>query len=224
MHWGSLAAVGALVILALLYRRIRAEERSKRANFFADCLDLFQTYRVVQDNLAYPVLTGTYRGHDVRLEPVVDDMACRKLPVLWLKISVLHPIPYRGVFDFLMRPLGTEVYSPSAHLDYCVTIPDAWPQNAVLRTDAPEIMPPLNLVAPHIEQFADTKRKELVITPKGVRLVCQIWQASRAHYVVAREIRFPDVELDRAVAAEYLDAAIAVTQSLADSRPLRQVA
>lgn len=224
MGLGSVAAVGGLVGLVLLYRRERANERKKRARFFASCLDLFQTYRVVQENGAYPVLTGTYRGQDLRLEPVVDDMACRKVPVLWLKIAVLRPMPYRGVFDFLMRPLGTEVYSPSSHLDYDVTPPDSWPRPAILRSDAPELMPPLELVGPHIELFTDTNRKELVVTPKGVRLVCMIWQASRTHYLMLREIRFEETELDREVAAKYLDAAVAVVQSLAEASSLRQVA
>jgi hypothetical protein len=224
MPWGLLAAVGGLVCLVTLYRRERAQERRKRARFFIGCLDLFQTYRVVQDAIAYPVLTGTYRGHDVRLEPIVDHMAWRKLPVLWLKVSVLRANPYCGVLDFLMRPLGTEFYSPSGHLDHRLKIPESWPQDGILCTDDPEAMPPLSVVAPHIERFANTNLKELVVTPLGVRLVCQIWQASRPHYAVLREIRFEEVELDRALAAKYLDAAIAVTQSLSEPRPLRQVA
>lgn len=224
MPWGLVAAAGGLILLILLYRRERAAERKKRARFFAGCLDLFQTYRVVQDDVAYPVLAGTYQGYDVRLEPIVDHMAWRKLPVLWLKVSVFRPIPYRGVLDFLMRPLGTEFYSPSGHLDHRLRVPETWPQDGILCTDFPEAMPPQDLVTPHIELFADTNRKELVITPKGVRLVCQIWQASRPHYAVLREIRFEGVELDRALAATYLDAAIAVSQSLAEPRSLRQVA
>lgn len=224
MSLGSLAAVGGLLCLVLLYWRERAKERRKRAQFFAGCLDLFQSYRVVQENGGYPVLTGSYRGLAVRLEPIVDDMACRKVPILWLKVSVLQSIPYRGVLDFLMRPAGTEFYSPSAHLDYDLEIPPSWPQNAILRSDAPEALPPLDLVGPHIEMFTDTDRKELVITPKGVRLVARVWQASRPHYLILREIRFDDHRLDRGVAAKYLDATVAIVRALVDTPPLRRVA
>src|SRR3954471_20290433 len=100
----SVVAVGALLCLIGLYRRECARERRKRAQFFAGCLGLFQAYRVVQDDLAYPVLTGNYRGYDVRLEPIVDYMTWRKLPVLCLSLTLLRPSPDCGVVDFLMRP------------------------------------------------------------------------------------------------------------------------
>jgi hypothetical protein len=224
MNWGLAATVAWLACLAILYWRHRAREQGKRAQFFAGCLDLFQTYRVVQDDIAYPVLTGTYRGHDVRLEPVVDHMAWRKLPVLWLKVSVLKPNPYAGVLDFLMRPLGTEFYSPSGHLDHQLKLPEAWPQDALLCTDDPSTMPPMELMTPHMQLFANTKMKELVVTPMGVRLVCQIWQASRTHYVTLREIRFDGELLDRELLRERLDAAIAIADSVSEPARLIKVA
>jgi hypothetical protein len=224
MSWSLVAAVVGVLCLIVLYRRDRSLSRRRRAAFFADCLHLFKTYRVVQDDIAYPVLTGTYKGHDVRLEPIVDHMAWRKLPVLWLKVSVLKPIPYQGVLDFLMRPLGIEFYSPTGHLDHRLKLPETWPQDAVLYTDDEEAIPPLELLAPTIALFADTDLKELVVTPKGVRLVCQVGQASRPHYAVFREIKFDDVDVNPTVIAARLDAAIALAQSLSAQRSLQRVA
>ena len=85
-----------------------------------------------------PVLSGAYRDHEVRLEPLIDNMAWRKVPVLWLKVTVLKPNSHRGILDFLVRPGGVEVFSPSAELHYHLTLPEGWPEQAC---SAPTILP-----------------------------------------------------------------------------------
>ena len=65
----------------MLYRRDRRLLKAQRAKFFDLCLDMFQAYRVTQDGAVYPLLSGRYRDHEVRLEPLIDNMAWRKVPV-----------------------------------------------------------------------------------------------------------------------------------------------
>ena len=137
------------------------------------------------------------RHYDIRMEPVIDHMAWRKLPLLWLKVTVFTDIPYRGVIDLLMRPHGAENFTPSHDLDYDVEISQGWPQEGVLRTDFPDCMPPLEVLTPHLALFDDDRMKELVVTPKGVRVVGRIFQAVRANYVTFREIKFPDDQVDK---------------------------
>src|SRR5215472_1419397 len=97
MRWDVLAVTAAaLIALTWLYRRDRERFRRLRGGFFSGCLDLFEQYRVVQDDVDFPVLTGRYRGHEVRLEPIVDHMTMRKLPSLWLQVSLIAPVPYQG--------------------------------------------------------------------------------------------------------------------------------
>ena len=72
---GILAAIAAL---AWMYRRDLELRRRQRGRLFSACMELFQACRVVQDGPGYPVLTGRYRGVEVRLEPVVDHIAWRK--------------------------------------------------------------------------------------------------------------------------------------------------
>ena len=57
----------------------------------------------------------------------------------------------------------------------------------------------------------------------GARLVRMIWQASRLHYAVFREIKFEGIHLDRAVAQTLLDTAIGIADALSDAAllPLR---
>jgi hypothetical protein len=224
MPWETVAGLIGVGCLVMLYRIGRNRKRRQRAQFFGSCLELFQRYRVVQDDLAYPVLSGAYRDREVRLEPVVDHLAWRKLPVLWLKISVLEPNPHGAVLDFLMRPLGTEFYSPSGHLDYHLRIPESWPQDAILCSDGPTSSVLPERVTPHMALFDNPKMKELVVTPKGVRLVDQVCQASRPQYLVFREIRFDVDRLDAHTLQPLLEAAIAIAESVSKPASLSKVA
>ena len=215
MRWDVLAVTAAaLIALTWLYRRDRERYRRLRGGFFSACLDLFEQYRVVQDDVDFPVLTGRYRGHEVRLEPIVDHLTMRKLPSLWLQVSLIAPVPYQGIFDLLIRPRGTEFYSPSIDLAHEMRLPPGWPSDAALRSDDPARMPPLAVMAQHRYLFEDQRLKEMLVTPKGVRLVYQVQQAERAQYAVLRQIDFPDNTRPPALARRLLEATLAIRSSL----------
>ena len=207
----------ALLLLGLLWylhRRHRARVRAVRGRLFADCLHLFERYRITQDDVNFAVLEGRYRGHDVRLEPIVDHVALRKVPSLWLLVTLRAPVPFAGVFDLLARPQNVEFYSPSGALDHAIALPPGWPEHASLRTDRPDAMPPQEVMARHIGFFADPRAKEMVVTPRGVRLVQQIAQAERSQYMVLRQAEFADVRLPQELVRGLLDQAIALQADL----------
>jgi hypothetical protein len=206
----SLLLFAALVVLPALYARDAARARKQRTGFFAECLPLFVRYRVTVTGQAFPVLEGRYGNTDVRLELVLDDMAWRKLPSLWLKATIFQPNPARSVVDFLMRPQGGEFYSPSGDMVHRLPIPAAWPQNAILCADRKEASSGLGLLAPHMGLFEDPRAKELVTSPRGVRLVYQAAQAERAHYLVLRQARFENNKVDPALVRSLLERAIAI--------------
>lgn len=209
-------ALVAITVLVMLYLRDRRYLQAQRAQFFARCLDLFQSYRITQEGPSYPLLSGCYRGYEARLEPIIDSMAWRKVPILWLRATILKPNDHTGVLDLLVRPGGVEVYSPSSELDYHLALPEGWPEQALLCTDDPSVIPPLELLTPHMTHFADVYMKELVVSSRGVRLVRLIWQASRLHYAVFREIRFENTHLDPGLVKDLLDAAIDIADALSD--------
>jgi hypothetical protein len=212
--------IAALLALALasIHRADWRRRQARHAEFFADCLGLLDSYRVEQVGLAYPVIAGRYRGFEVRLEPVVDHIAWRKLPSLWLKATVIRPMPYAGVLDVIARPQGVEFYSPSDELNERLPAPASWPAGLMICTDDVAAMPPLALVEPHIALFDDPQMKELLVTPRGVRLVRQVWQGERAAYLVLRQVQFAESRLRPAVARAALDAALALAETL-DKRP-----
>jgi hypothetical protein len=219
----AVAFVG-LALLAILYRHERRRLRSQRARFFDECLHLFQSYRVVQEGPTYPLLSGRYRGHDIRLEPAIDDMAWRRVPVLWLKVTLLRQNACPGVLDFIVRPGAVEIHSPSSELDYHIPLPQGWPAQGLLCADNPSAADVLDRLTPHMGMFADPHMKELTITPRGVRLMCMIWQASRLHYGVFREVRFESTHLDPDLAESLLESAIGIAEAMPEVRSVERAA
>lgn len=210
---GSLIAA-ALVVLAGLHLHETKQEKRRRGELFADAQALFDAYMITQEEAHFPILDGRYRGHHVLLTPVLDDMGVRKIPSLWLKVTLLSSNPERGTLDFIVRPQGTEFYSPSDSLPKKLAIPATWPQHAALSTDGAGKMPAFDRLTPHIGIFQDARMKELLVTPRGVRLVYQAAQARRSEYLVLRQSRFGDRRLDPGVVRALLDRAIAVAHDL----------
>ena len=219
MHYDALALAAVfLLVLGFMYRRNRIRTRLERAALHDDCLDLYETHELAQDAVNYPVLTGRYRGYAVEVEPLVDHVVFRKIPSLWILVTVFGEIPYGGVFDLLVRPQNVEFYSPSSTLGTIIPNPPGWPREATLRTDDRATMPPLDDMARHLVLFDDVKAKELLVTRRGVRIVYQADQASRGHYMVFRQMNFEDVRLQPGIIAMLLDWAIAVHQDLTRER------
>jgi hypothetical protein len=206
---------GFVLALWLIYRRDRARKKAARAAYFDDCKSLFDQCRIVQEGTDFPLLEGRYQGHLVRLEPLIDHMGVRKLPSLWLMVSLLGELPVPGVIDFLARPQNTEFYSPSASLPFSLRIPSDWPQHAILRTDVEDQSLPISVLKPHMGIFGDPKTKELLVTPRGVRIVYQASQGERAYYLVLRLPEFGEARLPAALARQLLDQVLAVYSSVA---------
>ena len=203
----ALLFLAALMLLPAIYLRDSGIEKRRRGDWFMPALDLFSSYRVTQQGKNWPVLCGSYRGQDVRLEPVLDDLSWRKLPSLWLKVTVLAPNPARGTYGFLVRARGGEFYSPTPDMKHRLALPAGWPSDAILCSDDRLEAPALD-----ISPFQDPYMKELVITPKGVRLVYQAQQGERASYLVLRQARFEQRHADPEKVKTLLDQAIALAR------------
>jgi hypothetical protein len=207
--------LAGLAGLVMMHWQERRKIKQMRAAFFSDCLGLFSRYRVVQDPFGYPVLEGCFNGAEIRLEPVLDNVTPRKLPSLWIKVTLLAPVRYRGIFDFMRRPQGTEFYSPASSLDHRVALPAGWPEDSQIATDAPALMPPVEIMSPHMRIFEDPRAKEMLVTRSGVRIVYQVSQAQRAQYAVLRQAVFPENRLRADLAGSLLRAALNLHKAVA---------
>src|SRR5262245_58657257 len=131
------AAVAALV---WIYRRDQRRVKAQRGRLFAACLPLFEDLQQRQDGLGYPILTGRYRGERFHIDAIIDHMAVRKVPSLWLRVSLFADFPDLSTLDILMRAQNVEFYSPSNDLPHRVDVPAGWPADALIHTDDPARM------------------------------------------------------------------------------------
>jgi hypothetical protein len=214
---GIAAAIGLAVHLATKLRRAAEKRAAAPDLLFAKIKPLIENARYEgEGGVGYPQLVGRYRDLPVRLYPVIDTLAIRKLPSLWLLVTIPEALPVRATFDLMMRPAGPTTFSNFDHLPVTLdSLPDL-PNYAVVRTDDPEHVLPHHVVAPHLDIFGDPHAKELLITPKGLRFVWQVAEADRARYGVFRQAEFGTVELDPYLVSSLLDRLIALRTSILD--------
>jgi len=204
----------AIGVLAWIYRRDKNRFEGERAVLFEDVRGLLTEAEISRAAGEYPKLRGRYRGHEVAIDAVVDHIAVRKLPSLWLRATVFGELPYRGSCDVMARAHGVEFYSPAGDLDHVLKLPAGWPDHLTVKSDDPDAMPPEAVLGRHIRVFADERIKELLVTPRGVRIVRQAAQGARAEYMVLRQALFGPVQVPRDQLAGMLDAAIALIEDL----------
>jgi len=213
----AIVIVAGIVAAVMMWRfqrdHVRRVRRERGAMFDA-VVPLLDEPQLEQQGIDYPSLEGRYRGYDVRLRPLDDHLGYRKLPSLWLVVTVKRNLPVEGVFDFIVRPENLEFYSPSGRLAHSLPVPPGWPQHAWLRSDHPAGMPPVERMAPYIADFEDRRLKELVVSSRGVRFVYQAHQADRRRYRIVRSVMFEDVRVDPALARRLLDRAIQIGDDL----------
>ncbi|RUX31141.1 hypothetical protein EOA13_07710 [Mesorhizobium sp. M7A.F.Ca.US.011.01.1.1] len=142
---------------------------------------------------------GSWNSKRVQVRTIVDTLATRKLPARWLSVSITEEVAVPATFDMMMRPGSPTTFSNFDHLEHTLPKSSAFPAEAVLRTDRRGVYFPLETIAGHLGIFSEGRAKELLITPKGVRIVWLLAEAERARYGVFRQAEFGDATLDPAL-------------------------
>ncbi|MDY0882096.1 hypothetical protein ACFPL7_21130 [Dongia soli] len=207
--------VAAAVTLGGIYRRDRRRLKQRRSILFSQCLTLLEGPQLRQNDLDYPVLTGRYQGHSVHIDAIIDHIAVRKVPSLWLRANLMAPLPGMPTLDILMRAHNVEFFSPSNDLPHRLDLPLGWPKDATIRSDDPARLPPPEILTPHMNFFDKPQAKEMLLTAKGVRLVFQARQADRLQYQVLRQADFENPVLAPALLQDLLDRLIAIHRDVA---------
>jgi hypothetical protein len=213
--------LAAALILARIYRRDRRRLRERRGALFSQCMHLLEAPQLRQQDLDYPVLTGRYGGYGVHIDAIVDHIAVRKVPSLWLRVSLIAPLPGMPTLDILMRAHNVEFFSPSNELPHRLDLPQGWPKDASVHTDDPDRLPASEILTPHMNFFDKPQAKEMLLTAKGVRLVFQASQADRLHYQVLRQADFENAVLAPEVLQDLLDRLVALHGDVAKALKAR---
>jgi len=201
----SAAAVGALVFFLL--RREQAARARWRAAYLSAVAVLFAARREVVQPSGFPRLAGLHEGAEFDIQVVPDTLSLRKLPALWVIVSLPGALPMRATVDVMLRPTGMESFTNFSQLPVQVPVPAGFPEDCAIRTDAPGAVPFEGALREVLGAVDQDLLKEMLVTPKGVRLVFLAEEAHRGRYLIFRDAEMGRVPLSPARLAPFLAAA-----------------
>ena len=212
------AIAAAALLLWLSWRLVRAQRQrhAARAGYFDALRPLFDGARTQVQPSGFSRLTGRRGPHHFDLQAVTDTLTFRKLPALWVMVSLPEPLRLVATLDIMARPSGQEPFTHFSTLPQMLPAPAGTPEGIALRTDNAAGLPPEGLVARHASIFANPKVKELLISPKGLRLVILAEEADRGRYLIFRDAEMGAAPISPARIAPLLDSLLALREDLLD--------
>ena len=90
-----------------------------------------------------------------------------------------------------------------------------FPDHAVLRSDQSGFAVSTAIISRHLSLFNSPIGKEMLISPKGLRLVIMLAQADRARYGVMRQADFGGVFVSKVQAQTVLDELLSLEDDIA---------
>lgn len=212
------AALGATA-LWLGYRTWAAAKArtAARAGYFDQIIPAFD--RIVKriEPTGFPRLTAHMGDDAFDLQAIPDSLTFRKLPALWVMVTLPAPLPVQATLDIMARPAGNEPFSHFARLPHSLPCPESLPEGTGIRSDNAAAVPSLDKVAPHLGIFAAPKVKELVISAKGLRLVILADEAERGRYLIFRDLETGKVPLSPDRLLPLTDTLRALLQTLTEA-------
>ncbi|MES2433486.1 MAG: hypothetical protein V4586_06635 [Pseudomonadota bacterium] len=210
--WALVIAIGCGIAVRL--RGQSAKRFAVRGRYFAAVAPLFDAPIVALAPTGFPRLSGRYQGALFDLQVVPDTLTYRKLPALWLLVTLAEPTPARATLDVMLRPRGVEPFSNFRDLAVQIATPPGFPEDCAIRSDAPADAPPAELVLKHLAGLDADLLKELVISPKGLRLVWLAEEADRTRYLAFRDSEMGKAPLAPALLEPLLNALLALRDDL----------
>lgn len=220
----SAAACAWLVLRAVRDHREAMEERS---GLLAAARDVLSDVTTIAGPDQFPVVTGrTGAGQRVKLELIADSLITRRLPQLWLRVTLYDAVPKRPTMGALARPTGSEYYSLVHDMPHWIA-PPVIGAPMLMRGDGSATATQTHRILHHFgDLFADPTVKEAVISPKGVRIIRQAAQGERAAHLFLRQSRFsisaiPAADIGKAIA---LAAALSEVLEVSQQMPVTEAA
>jgi hypothetical protein len=212
-----LAALFGATALWLAWATVQAHKArtAARAGYFRAVEPLFDSVTTRIQPTGFARMTAQVDGIAFDLQAIPDSLTFRKLPALWVMLTLPAPMPVRATLDVMARPAGNEPFSHFANLPQSLPCPPSLPNGTALRSDDATGVPPLDLIAPHLAVFDDPKVKELVISPKGLRLVILADEAERGRFLIFRDAEVGASPLPAARMTPLISALIALRDTLA---------
>jgi hypothetical protein len=202
-------------LFAWWQHRAQRHFRDERAALFDHCAGMFDAVDVTDSGAEYPRLSGRYGGAQFELQATLDHVGYRKVPSLWLSVTLRAPLPVGGSFDLLMRPQNTEFWSASDSFDERIDLSADWPAHQIAKVSPAGWRPPLHSLREAAGNLLDEPSfKELLVSSRGVRIVFRVGGVQRAHYLVLRSLLPDETRVEPELLQPLLDAAQRIASSL----------
>jgi hypothetical protein len=211
-----LAAIFGATALWLAWTTVQAHKARKaaRASYFRNVEPLFNKVSTRIQPTGFARMTAHFDSAAFDLQAIPDSLTFRKLPALWVMLTLPEPMPVKATLDIMARPAGNEPFSHFANLPQSLPCPPSLPDGTALRSDDANGVPPLELIAAHLAVFDDPKVKELVISPKGLRLVILADEAERGRFLIFRDAEVGTSPLPAVRMTPLISALIALRDTL----------
>lgn len=211
----SFMVISSLIAMSVyfLFQRSQVAIKKNRAMLFNNCDGMLDNASKYYEGNGFPVIQGHYRGFDVQLNLIPDTIVMRKVPPLWLMVSIKANKQSKGTMDFIVRPQNSEFYSPGWRWDGLFKTPSHWPQHSIAKyQDTKASISILDKFVPDL--FRDEKVKQLLVTPNSVRITYMAKQAIRGEYLLTRGAVFDEQPLDSDAVKEIIEYAIAIRKNI----------
>lgn len=202
----GLAFVWGAVRLARALRHAVPERQRRRAEYFAAAAPLLSDLVQRIEPSGFPRIAGTHAGLRFDLQALPDTLTFRKLPTLWVMVTLTAPQDLRGETHVMARPRGQEGFSRIAQMPVQMGLPPGFPPDTVLRCSAADAIPPPPVMARLAALFQDPLLKEAVLSPRGLRLVTLGDEADRTAYLLFRDAELGTSPFPAQRLADMLDA------------------
>lgn len=219
VFWLTLLAGCGAATLAVLHHRHVRRVRDDRGSLFDDCEGILTCARLTRRGLNFPVLVGRRGSGPVRVEPVVDTLSMRTVPVLWLVATLGLPRPVAIHLSVLARTCGTEFYSRHHEAGAPVAPGPDWPESLAVRCDRPEELSAYGGLLDRLAEFmADGQVKQVALSGATARVVWRCGAAVPSTYRVTRRVDLIGVRADPEAFGEVLDTVLELAAAAAGRR------
>ena len=202
---------GLLTFVSFAFLSAARRRTASRAAYFSALVPLFDRSVIQTQPTGFPRMTAHLGPHAFDLQALPDSLTFRKLPCLWLLLTLPEPMPVAATLDIMARPTGHETFSHHATLPHRLPVPASLPEGIAIHSDNAALAPRIPRQA---AIFADQAVKELLITPKGLRLVILAEEADRGRYLIFRDAELGANPLPDTRVAPLLETLIALKSDL----------
>lgn len=212
-----------LVAMALLVAVVGVREhraiKAARRSALDRCCEILDGARLSHGEDGFPRLDGRYQGRAVLVRLVPDTMTIRRLPQLWLEVTLLASRPGLPGFAALVRPSGNDYYSLTERFSLLLVPPAPFPDEVLVKGSDARAIGLLGALAAAVgEALRDARVKEFAMTERGSRLLRQVAEGKRGEHLLLRQADFAGAAVDPQDLGVLLDQLTAIDQAIDGER------